>query len=369
MSISPYKTKSGKTLYRVRYTRDDGTRSDKRGFQTKAAARKYESSLITGEITAPGRNEQPLHTYADLWLATLKGKAPGTIDLSTIALKNHVLPRWGHMRPSDVKPPGVQRWITENCNSEAQATRNLRCLKGLLLLAGVRERDLPTIGIKKPAKSKAVHNYLTFAQLTVLANATRTEQHRTIIFTLGLAGMRWGELAGLRTLDYHADTRTALLRQNATIVRGRLVLSDTLKTGKSRRVIIPGVAGELLERQAEGRGQLEPILPGTSGGYMLRPKGNSWYNGALKRAQLIDPTIPTLRLHDLRHTAASLMVATGAHVKLVQTQLGHASAAMTLDVYSDLFPEDLGVLRSAMDAKYCGQNVGTAPVSACVSLV
>ena len=54
--------------------------------------------------------------------------------------------------------------------------------------------------------------------------------------------------------------------------------------------------------------------------------------------------------HDLRHTAASLAVASGAHVKLVQQLLGRASAAMTLDVYAALFDDDLGALAERMDA-------------------
>ncbi|EFT84115.1 hypothetical protein HMPREF0620_1120 [Parascardovia denticolens DSM 10105 = JCM 12538] len=56
-----------------------------------------------------------------------------------------------------------------------------------------------------------------------------------------------------------------------------------------------------------------------------------------------------MRLHDLRHTAASLMVAAGANVKVVQRMLGHASAAMTLDVYADLFDSDLDEVASGMD--------------------
>jgi integrase len=56
---------------------------------------------------------------------------------------------------------------------------------------------------------------------------------------------------------------------------------------------------------------------------------------------LADPTFPAITAHDLRHTAASLAVSSGANVKAVQRMLGHASAAMTLDVYADLFDSDL----------------------------
>lgn len=75
---------------------------------------------------------------------------------------------------------------------------------------------------------------------------------------------------------------------------------------------------------------------------------------AMKRAGLGDMH---LTIHDLRHTAASLMVKSGANVKAVQRQLGHASAAMTLDVYADLFDDDLDVLSQAMSDLLLRENV------------
>jgi integrase len=58
---------------------------------------------------------------------------------------------------------------------------------------------------------------------------------------------------------------------------------------------------------------------------------------------------PTLRVHDLRHTAASLMIASGAGVKVVQQQLGHRTATLTLDRYAHLFPSELDALSTALD--------------------
>lgn len=60
--------------------------------------------------------------------------------------------------------------------------------------------------------------------------------------------------------------------------------------------------------------------------------------------------IPRVTPHELRHTAASLAVQSGANVKAVQRMLGHASAAMTLDVYADLFDDDLDVLAQRLDS-------------------
>jgi len=69
-----------------------------------------------------------------------------------------------------------------------------------------------------------------------------------------------------------------------------------------------------------------------------------------QRAAANDPHLPTLLSpHDLRHTAASLAVSAGANVKAVQRMLGHESAAMTLDTYSDLFEDDLDIVSDALE--------------------
>jgi integrase len=70
---------------------------------------------------------------------------------------------------------------------------------------------------------------------------------------------------------------------------------------------------------------------------------------AVARCMTIDPTFPRITIHDLRHTAASLAVSSGANVKAVQRMLGHASAATTLDVYADLFDDDLDAVAEALD--------------------
>jgi integrase len=86
---------------------------------------------------------------------------------------------------------------------------------------------------------------------------------------------------------------------------------------------------------------------------LTSPEGGVLRSGNFRR-RVFDPAataagLEDLSPHDLRHTAASLLVASGANVKAVQRMLGHASAAMTLDVYSGLFDDDLGALADRMD--------------------
>jgi site-specific recombinase XerD len=79
------------------------------------------------------------------------------------------------------------------------------------------------------------------------------------------------------------------------------------------------------------------------------------------RPRVFDPAaekagLPGLTPHELRHTAASLAIAAGANVKAVQHMLGHASAAMTLDIYAGLFPDDLDTVASQLDQAFPKTN-------------
>jgi integrase len=77
----------------------------------------------------------------------------------------------------------------------------------------------------------------------------------------------------------------------------------------------------------------------------------------------VDETFPTITPHDLRHTAASVAISSGANVKAVQRMLGHAKASMTLDVYADLFDDDLDVVASRLDDAIIKTNTTSKPAS------
>ena len=83
---------------------------------------------------------------------------------------------------------------------------------------------------------------------------------------------------------------------------------------------------------------------------------NRYFSAAVAECQAADESFPTITPHDLRHTAASLAVSAGANVKAVQRMLGHAKSSMTLDVYADLFDDDLDVVADRLDAAIIKTN-------------
>ena len=123
------------------------------------------------------------------------------------------------------------------------------------------------------------------------------------------------------------------------------IFVGTPKAHKHRSVPLPEFLLPYLARQCEGKGRDELLFPDDDGGHLKSPHPESgWFGKAVAASGV--PRVPP---HDLRHTAASLAVSAGANVKAVQRMLGHASAAMTLDIYADLFDDDLEAVATALD--------------------
>ncbi len=157
-------------------------------------------------------------------------------------------------------------------------------------------------------------------------------------------GIRWGEAAALRVGRVDLERRRLSIDEATAEVGGKVIFG-TPKTHTCRVVPFPAfLAGPLTELIA-GRGPDELLFTAPGGG-VLR---NTNFRSRVFEHAKADLGLGALRIHDLRHTAASLAVAAGANVKVVQRMLGHASAAMTLDVYTGLFAEDLDSVAERLD--------------------
>ncbi|WP_414687298.1 tyrosine-type recombinase/integrase [Mycobacterium sp.] len=147
--------------------------------------------------------------------------------------------------------------------------------------------------------------------------------------------------------------RRATISENAVEVGSEIIVGTT-KGHKLRSVPLPDFLLPYLARQCEDRRRDDLLFPGDDGGYLKRPHaGSGWFDKA-GRASGVPRTTP----HDLRHTAASLAVSSGANIKAIQKMLGHASAAMTLDIYADLFDDDLEAVATALDKARARESVG-----------
>lgn len=200
----------------------------------------------------------------------------------------------------------------------------------------------PAAGVKLPRKNRKRPVYLTHGQVGDLAAAAGG--YDALVLLLAYTGLRWGESTGLRVRDLDMLRKRATVSENAVQV-GSEIFVGTPKAHKHRSVPLPEFLLPYLARQCEGKGRDELLFPDDDGGHLKSPHPESgWFGKAVAASG-----VPRVTPHDLRHTAASLAVSAGANVKAVQRMLGHASAAMTLDIYADLFDDDLEAVATALD--------------------
>jgi integrase len=267
------------------------------------------------------------------------------------ALRVHVLPRWGHVQLDRVEHGEIQRWLADLAvqgQSGASVRKAYGVLSSILDLA-VRERRLasnPSNGMNLPALNERRRRYLTAEQVAQLADSAGTG--RLPVLVLAYCGLRWSELAGLRVHAVDLMRRRLTIERAVTEVNGGRLAWNSPKNHERRSVPLPRFLAAELTAYLANRSPDDLLFTGTNGGVLRnRNARRDWFNAA---ARAIGE--PGLTPHELRHTAASLAVSAGANVKAVQRMLGHASAAMTLDRYADLFDDDLDAVAERLDAVY-----------------
>ncbi|WP_194825681.1 site-specific integrase [Nocardia sp. XZ_19_231] len=359
-----YENKGG-VFWEVRYRTPDRRPTRKRGFTTRRDAEKFgnsvEVSKDTGVYVDPSAGKITVGDLGPHWLSNQRGHMkPSGYRSYDSAWRIHVEPHWGKTPVSAIKPTAVKAWVTGLSTAPKTGRRTdtglsastietcLRVLAGVLADA-VSDRRIvsnPARGVKLPKRRPKARRYLTHAQVAVLADQAK---HSAIVVLLAYCGLRWGELAALRVRDIDFLRRRMTLIENAPMV-GTEVVVGSLKGHTNRTVPIPKFVADEIAAVCRGKGRDELIWANSKGEHLGPPASkDSWMSGAVARCMAADETFPRVTAHDLRHTAASLAVSAGANVKAVQKMLGHKSAAMTLDVYADLFDDDLDAVAERLE--------------------
>ena len=202
----------------------------------------------------------------------------------------------------------------------------------------------PTLLVFPPRPSRRSTTALNAEQLLLLLGRTRDDRLNALWVLLSSAGLRIGEALGLRWRDVDLEGGRLSVSQALQRRRGIGLVFVEPKTTRSRRAVeLTRRAVEALEQHRRRQSALRLLTPGwqesglvfTSlrGGAMQPHQANTELTRALAAAGL-----PHIRVHDLRHTTATVMLAAGIHPKVVQELLGHKTIATTLDTYSHVLP-------------------------------
>jgi integrase len=180
--------------------------------------------------------------------------------------------------------------------------------------------------------------------------------YRVHLLTAAQTGLRFGELAGLPIENVDTLRGEIHVGQQLTEIAGRLTITERLKTTSSRRTVTIGRhLSELLgERMGRFQNEHGLVFTGTEGGMLRR---SNFARGVLKPAAR-SIGVPRLRMHDLRHTHASLLLAAGEPIPVVSARLGHKDSATTLRIYAHVI---LGTERGPADTM--DEMFGTIPTT------
>lgn len=360
-SVYPYETQAGRR-WEARYRKPDGKTARKGGFRIKREAEAFiaevEVSKNSGTYIAPGEAQVSVASLGVGWLAAHEVSVkPSTYHSDESAWRIHVEPKWGARKVGSIKHTEVAAWVAEISKRRSATTvKRAHGILASILDDAVRDRRIqsnPAREVKTPKKVKKSKPYLTHRQVERLAEASR---YPDFVRFLAYTGLRWGEASGLKIGHLDSKRRRVNIEQNAVSVNGHIRVG-TPKTHERRSVPFPKFLDKAIRRVSAGRAHDEILWVAEEGGYLRSGNAVSgWFAGAVKRIRAEDaaaageatergdeppPIMPRVTPHDLRHTAASLAISAGANVKAVQRMLGHASAAMTLDTYADLFEDDL----------------------------
>jgi len=325
--------------------------ASKGGFPTKRAAREAMTAVLANADRGVVVERSPLTVgqYLDQWLEDvgggLKPTTLGGYRQAVSRLKRMI----GDVKLQELRPLTVERGYQQLLSSglAAKTVRNTHTVLRRAL-ADAERLDLVVRNAAAAARPPSVRRMEqeTWTPEELSRFLASVAHHRLFAaFVLSATtGMRRGELMGLRWRDVDLDAGRLSIVSTITTVNGRAVESST-KTNKSRRrIALDAGTIEVLrahqqrqsaERRHGGKLWTDSGLVFTrEDGTALHPDRFSHLFVRLSRKA----GLPAIRLHDLRHTYATLALEAGVHPKIVSERLGHATTGITLDLYSHVAP-------------------------------
>ncbi len=212
-------------------------------------------------------------------------------------------------------------------------------------------------GIRAPRPGKKEISPLSTSQAHTFLETVRGDRFEALYVLAVHCGLREGELLGLKWEDLDVEAGTLSVRRTLSDTKERGHIFEPPKNGKGRSIKLTRTAAEALKshRKCQNEERLRCRTSWKDHGLVFPSRKGTPMNAKNLTARSFKPILerarlPNIRLHDLRHTCATLLLSRGVHPKFVQELLGHATIAITLDTYSHVLPSMSGETASAMES-------------------
>ena len=331
--------KTGKWFAKFYYTNWQGIKKQKwkRGFATKKEALGFERDFLEKQSANPDMTFQNLYEiYMEDMAARLK---QSTLLTKKAVLQTHILPFFGSKPINEIKASDVRRWqakLMSSPNNYSQTyLKKINTELNCIINYAKRFYDLNTNPCGKAGtigKAKAEEmDYWTYDEYIAFRDGVKDKSLSYICFeVLYWTGMREGELLALSPADIDLDNKTISINRTYQRIEGKDVFTSP-KTRKSKRKIpIPDFLCQELSDYIQSRYMLdadERLFPVTKS-YLSHEMIRGCKNTGVKK----------IRIHDIRHSHASLLINQGCDALMLADRLGHEKVSTTLNTYSHLFP-------------------------------
>jgi len=300
--------------------------------------------------------------YLTEWSKVMKHSlSPKTWVRYDQIVRDHLVPTLGKIKVIELKPGRLQFLYAEKLEA-GFSPRSVRMMHAVLRGAlnqaikwGIIVRN-PALAAKPPKRLIKEMKYLPLEQVEVLLAAVENTRFAALYHIAVTTGLRQGELLGLKWADLDWENRQLQIRRQLQRIHKEGLQFLEPKTSGSNRVVALGkLTIEKLKKHREiqskqkteagKKWQENDLLFPSTIGTPLDPRNIAkHFENLLKEIK-----IPRVRFHDLRHTAATLMLQRGIHPKVVQERLGHSSISLTLDTYSHVIPSMQGDAADEID--------------------
>lgn len=321
---------------------------------TKKDAEKRLAELLyqldNGTFMKPGKTT--LAEYLERWLKDYAwpNLAPRTAEGYEHIMRRHLIPALGSMTLAHVKPEHLQRYYSEKLtgNLSAQTVRHHHtALHKALQTAvewGLLNRNVAD-AVSPPRVQRPEMQTWSEEDIARFIEAAKDSSYYALFYTALFTGMRRSELLALRWQDVDLMLSQVYVSRSMHVLKGGRVIFRSSKTAKGRRTVALPPSAILLLKEHHEKQNLERAMLGIPltnddlvfsqfDGKSLLPNTvtHAWIK-LVRRAGL-----KPIRLHDTRHSHASLMLKQGVHPKIVQERLGHATISTALDLCSHVSP-------------------------------
>lgn len=301
--------------------------------------------------------------YLKVWLTRQRLRLqPRTWDDYRQALRRYVEPALGARSLASLTPMEIEQLYADLLDHGGRggrplALRTIRYVHAVLHKAladavrtGMLDQNVsdraavPRVDPRRHDPDASGFAVWTASQARRFLDLIATDQHRDLWTAALGTGMRRGELLGVRWSDIGDDGQQVRVRSSLGSIGGRPQLKAT-KTLRVRRIHLDGRTAAAIQHQramqdaarrcpsTHWHNELDLVFTDRLGAPLVPQRMTHRFRRLVRRLD-----VPTIRLHDLRHTHATLLLQAGVPVKVVSERLGHASITITMDVYAHVLP-------------------------------